>query len=432
MDQALEKFREGTVGYFAPLTPPPGADDWEKGHLQLREDGEAHVVTLDERATRRLGEHPPTASSLVGITEHGGVLLLDLPGRGATTSLGGVRASVYRYRAGTMVMGIDPASIVSPRLRRAEVFFYGLGSWAGISGSTTNRTVDDAGRLQSWSATLSSAQAVDAETSKSRVLQLSATWRVDGPEDRRVLHTPLKLGVWTRRPRDVRSILGPIAHIQELASFAFGGFVAARGGRAVPHASSDDPGDLWDRRLMRVPDFVKEPKSQTEFPLFSLTGLGGLPALSRWVRLSEEHWRAVGPVVARFRVGSGAAETRLLDACAGIEYWVAFHRRQRVAWARERLWPLAIARRVSSAFANWVGDTRVWADAVWTTYNELKHQPGAQLDPWRTHLLAESARLLLGATLVDRAAGSRKASEQIFRSHRVYNLGADVRGELGT
>ena len=434
MSQGLGPLRQGVIGYFNSLDPgrTSDLDKWERGHLQLKEDGYAHVVTLDERSVPSF-ESGHAGRELLGVTENGGVLLLDIPGRGFSTSFGGAKASVFRYRAGTMLVGVNPDRVRSPRLHGAAIDFYGLGAWAGISGSTTSFERDDQGRLQSWSATLRSADELESRTSLSRMLTLSSYWRVDGPEDRRTLHTPLRIGIHARRPRSARLMLEPLGHIQQLASFAFGGFLPAETGCAwIDSAGGEALADLWDRRLMKPPDLVDGAKSSAELPLFSLSSLGGLPVLARWIKLNESHWRAAAPVMARFRVGAGMAETRLLDICAGIEYWVAFHRHGRAVWARERLWPLAVARRVSAEFAAWVGDIRTWADALWEAYNALKHNPGALLDPWRVYLLAESARFLLGAALVDRAAGSRSASSQIFKSHRIRALGVDLRSELNT
>jgi hypothetical protein len=61
----------------------------------------------------------------------------------------------------------------------------------------------------------------------------------------------------------------------------------------------------------------------------------GVNGIKRWLSLSDEHYRAVGPLTARHRISRHSpAESRLLDLCTGIEYWVNFHANKKRAWQK--------------------------------------------------------------------------------------------------
>ncbi|MGC4944367.1 hypothetical protein [Kribbella sp. DT2] len=434
----MDKFRDGCIGTFVPIGDASGvAGDWENGHIQLRADGNVHVVTLDENSPRMGPDLRSDESGIAGFTEHGGILLPNVSARGSTSNFGGTKVSVLRYQGPSMVAGIDPEDLRSNRFTSAEAHFFGLDRWTGVSGITSNvaRKVSD-GTAESVTLELKSAPEQRANLG-SRVLYMSTHWEVGGSKDRPIVHAPLVVGVSVKRRRELHELTGPLVRIQQLISLAYGGFVTAAMGRVMPNLGSEQKMvPLWDKHLMWKADSMREPKSMTEVPLFSLATLGGLQTLSRWVRLGEAYGRAAGPVVAPFWSGTAAVESRLLEACVGIEYWIAINKVKKAGWAKHKdatkCRPLTLAKRVSSRFDEWVGDSEKWGVAVWEAYNLVKHDPTKQLDQMRGHVLAESARYLLFAALLDRVAGSKSGSWQIFDSHRLYNLGRAVRRELGT
>ncbi|MEU7767903.1 hypothetical protein AB0B25_22655 [Nocardia sp. NPDC049190] len=78
---------------------------------------------------------------------------------------------------------------------------------------------------------------------------------------------------------------------------------------------------------MMVPKAVETPPSMNEYPTFLLADIGGLAGVKRWLELRNVHKRAAGPIVNRYRFGSTAAESQLLDIASAIEYWTAANRR---------------------------------------------------------------------------------------------------------
>ncbi|MDP9458771.1 MAG: hypothetical protein M3Q22_00500 [Actinomycetota bacterium] len=119
-------------------------------------------------------------------------------------------------------------------------------------------------------------------------------------------------------------------------------------------------------------------------------------------------------------------ETRLLELAAGIEYWVALHRRT-TKWAAKRSdiesHAHGLALHIGKPFRDWVGDPAEWARRFWDTYNVLKHRPNETYDAYETSLLAESGAVLLQCALLNRAGGSRRPAQVICQSHRYYEVG---------
>lgn len=194
-------------------------------------------------------------------------------------------------------------------------------------------------------------------------------------------------------------------------------------------AGTERDAKLWERNLMRDTD---EPgRRHLDFPLFTLADIGGVRGLARWTRLAREHWRATGPVVRPYRYGAPLIEEQLLSVCAGIEYWVAVHRRQGRKWAAEKFYPRALASHVGRSFSQWIGDVQVWTNALWDTYLDLKHLRPTAVDAERVLVLGTSARWLLAAGILDRAAGTKAPSRSIFDSEHLRHDRDVVRRTLG-
>ena len=82
-----------------------------------------------------------------------------------------------------------------------------------------------------------------------------------------------------------------------------------------------------------------------------------------------------------------------------------------------------LSAHVGSAFAEWIGDPEAWSTELWDTYNRIKHAVTFEQDDWWLQDLAESARLLLTAALLNQVAVSKEPSRQIFGTgHRIWQL----------
>lgn len=286
------------------------------------------------------------------------------------------------------------------------------------------------GRLRSWSVRLAGGKPLSQKLPGGRTLLMSATWRVDRPGDKLLISAPVSIGCESRTPTDVWELLRPLLHVQDLLGFAFDGFVAAEGGRARPHLRQAEADDrrrsptFWNGALMVRHPAARAASTMAEVPLFDLPTIEGLGGLGRWISLSDKHPRATGPVVFPSRYGPPSAYVAIMEIAAAIEYWVKASRP--AAWASGKRFAQAVASRCS-AFGEWVGDPDTWARAFWRQYNLLKHEPTYILDPVDLGDLAESARYLLAAVLLDRAARTKAPSRAIFKHRRLRGLGERLR-----
>jgi hypothetical protein len=434
IDQVLQS---GTRGHFWPSSPNMTAPEGEpeRGYARI-EDGWVAVDVLEAGdslgdAFQRYGEPPP--GGLVGIMPEDSALFLELRIPQRTARFGGYpRVSSKRYHARTAIGGLPVDRLRSPRLLSLEARFHGLARWARMTALQERHDLED-GLVRAWTGTLKGLDDVTANLTSSCILRVStADWRVGGPNDRRLLSAPLTIGCESNEPSNVWTLLQPILRTQDLFGFAFDGFVAAEGGSARADVEEDESErgapkpTFWNGALMVPHPGVRPPESMNKTPLFDLDTVGHVRGLVRWVRLAQSHPRAVNPVVSIHRLGSTALHTRLMEIASGIEYWVKVHR-PGARWASRSLYAQALANKVGKAFSDWVGDPDLWQSAFWSTYNLLKHEPTADPDPEELFALAESARYLLGAALLDRVAGSKAPSRLIFKSWRLHDLGVHLR-----
>lgn len=177
----------------------------------------------------------------------------------------------------------------------------------------------------------------------------------------------------------------------------------------------------------------------TEVPLFYLGHIGGVRGLRNWIRLDRDHARATGPITNAYRYGSTGVEVHLIEIATGMEYWTKVHRERGRAWAEprritRRTWeplPMAIARHVGPAFAEFVGDLDQWSQRFWDTYNSLKHAPNYEYDLAELQLLSDTGELLLLGALLNKVAGNKVPMKVLCNSHRTHTLGYNTRKLLG-
>jgi hypothetical protein len=135
MADNVKLVHDGTIGFFWPgasrarsLRRAP-----ERGYVRRGDDGMLHLAVLDESNLWHTEVDPHLPSLITGMTEAGGIVLLDIAGAGRTTRFGGSAASAKRYRARTLVAGVDVDRIRSGRVGSMSAHFFGISSWFGLT-----------------------------------------------------------------------------------------------------------------------------------------------------------------------------------------------------------------------------------------------------------------------------------------------------------
>jgi hypothetical protein len=210
------------------------------------------------------------------------------------------------------------------------------------------------------------------------------------------------IGTVSKTPRTWQQHLVPLIAVQDLINLAYRGFVPAEHATVeFKYREDDQPRKtprMWNSRLMTVPPGVSRPNSMTEFPLFHLQNIGGVQGVRNWIRLDHEYPRATGPITNVYCYGASGVEVRLIEIALGLEYWTKVHNELRThvgeaAKANEENLeplPMSVGRHVGSAFADFVGDLYKWSDLFWNTYNNLKHAPNFEYDPYEVQTLGDT------------------------------------------
>lgn len=296
----------------------------------------------------------------------------------------------------------------------------------------------DDGRPNKFTASTVDHEPLEIDIRRGLKLTLDTTWSVQGPDDKRVLSTPLVVGTISDRPRSWRQHLPALIAVQDLINLAYEGFVPAEHGTVEFKCREDNQPrstpQMWNSRLMTLPPGRTRP-AMTQIPMFSLDTIGGARGVRNWIRLDHAYPRATGPITNEHRFGASGVETRLIEVALGLEYWTKVNQQLGRAWAKPRKrtkksyepLPMAIGRHVGPAFTKFVGDLDKWADRFWDTYNSLKHAPNFEYDIGEVELLGESGALLLLGALLNRAANNRTPMSVICDSHRTHMIGYNVR-----
>ncbi|MEU5675384.1 hypothetical protein ABZ749_34855 [Micromonospora sp. NPDC047753] len=335
----MERVRAGSVGYFSPLgTLPHDPTTDRPGHIRwVEEEGLFRIDTLlENRNEVRATESSPVPHTLVGRTSSSGIVATGVLRRNVSHNTARHRVSTATYRATTLMHGLDPGSLTKPGVTEVSIRIPGITNWAGISALTESHTSTDDGRALSYSIEVQAPEDIVLTLNGGRSLAVSAHWESTGPDDRRLIFAPIELSCRSKRPKEYYDLREPLLRIQELVSLAYEGMTIAEGGTVdlVTGHSSSHRAELWDSPLMWRRPGIVSPRSMTEFPLFSLRHLGEAAGLRRWVRIWNTYGQAVRPLVDTLRIGKPSAPVRLMDIAAGIEHWVARHRRT-TQWAQD-------------------------------------------------------------------------------------------------
>lgn len=186
---------------------------------------------------------------------------------------------------------------------------------------------------------------------------------------------------------------------------------------------------------MEVLAAVKRAGPSTSFPEVRYETLGGVDAFARWYDIAGAHPRAVIPLTSRHRVARSAAiQSKLLDICAAIGYWVDFHAGQKHGWAaktsKKDTEAGILALRVGQHFESFVGDAAKWSRLLWDRYDELRHDPAIQHDSRELGLVVESARILLTAALLNDVSGDDAPSRSLCAATNNHVIGYEIREDL--
>ncbi len=427
---------DGTTAFGWPYNGAGAIDldqDPMRGYVRCHKEGHIEFEVLDEDPALRgpLLFEPEAPAMLALSTPHGTGLLLDVnPQVGAAIRIGDGRASVLRYRADSMVSGIDIGEISGGHLASAALRFHGLGDWAGMNSVTTHIQRDGENRVNS--ATLDLRQSNPEVAKRSLPSNLSLTvqgfWNLSDPGRPPItVNTGVDIEVSAARPRSFGQFLEPLLDCQDLLNLLRGGFVQAEPANVRWKGAGGGSPLLWTRRAMHIPKAALLPKDRLPLHV-SLADLGGAAGIARWSNLRRQHPVVVDTVTAPYRSGPDTVETAIIRMGAAIELWVAFHSGKKVAWAKAgKGYAEALARRVGDPFEKWVGSSEKWAAEFRRYYNGSKHHTPMAKDPATLRALAVTGRWLLVCALLDRVAGTKVPSRTILGSPRLSYAGATMR-----
>ena len=392
------------------------------------DDSRLHLTALDPdplaSLERGFGQITTPPECLLGSTEVGGVVLFNLSSTGWTFASGLSKESVLRFGIGDAAIGLDIEHFRDLRIRGASVVFPDALRWANESTITSKSHRDAKGRLTAVDLKIKASNAPSSgPLSKSRTLTLSGDWQVLEEGSSVTVSSGLDVNVAAKRARNPEELLKPLRDIQLLLAVALQRPVMATRG-AISLNGLNDSSQLWDYQLFERTAHRAPAKGGVDWPCFGLADLNGISGLRRWVDLCEAHPRAVGHLRG-YTHGFGTLESELRTIAAGIEYWVALHRRRKAPWAlkkgsnkqKEYMLPLRLAWKAGKPFADLVdGGVEQWAKQFWDSYNALKHDPGRQLNGSDLAFHTAVGLFLFETTLLNHCAGSQ-APARAFLSH---------------
>ncbi|MFI2666768.1 hypothetical protein [Micromonospora carbonacea] len=425
-DEKVAAVLGGSIGWFWPadIKPRDISEDPERGYLRLLPTNLVELTSLDENPFEDRNSSALRRPRLItGATENGGVLILNITGRGTKTTIGGSTASVRSYRAQSVLVGLAIDRVRSEKLTSISAHFFGLSSWLGVSAVSEKRHISERSRIKAFEVRVESPPEQVVKIGGGREVAISAYWNATGSEDRRTIFAPGQIECRSARPKTLRELREPILRIQDLMSWCFDGFIRSESGLAEPDLSEEPDAfpKLWDKHLMTVPGAVAEARNK-DFPILRLSDIGGIRALGRWLNLCDKHLRAVRPLIEPFRQGKASPPLRMLEVASAMEYWVATHKRT-TQWAKVKCrlpkhngcgYAWTLANHVGGTFSQWVGDRDAWAHSFWETYNKLKHEPGYVVDEYKLNVLADTGALLLAADVLSRVAGNKAPARSLF------------------
>ena len=441
MDDAINSTLAGTIGYVWPFFGDPDRQDRDyAAHLE-RENDRLKLAILAPQpigfGRGSLDEIKRIPEAVLAVTEVGSTLVFDISHTGGAMHIGGTKASSLDFYARAIAVGFPAEDLQSQRMYEMTAYFPGLEHWCNITGSTSDTRHDQYNRPTEIVLTIKAAAEQVCELSESHRIKVSTHFEVTGPADNRQVYTPLSISSVSDEPIPWWEHQRVLTRIQDLISLCWDGLALADGGYVRldlhdPHPTAN--AKLWCERLMVLPPAVKQAGPSITFPEVHLETLGGTDALGRWCSIEANHSRAVTPLVSRHRVARlGTMESKLLDICSGIGYWVDYHKHQRQEWTKLHKHESkagALARRVGHHFEDFVGDSAKWSRLLWDRYDELRHDPTTQHDTKELFLLVSSARVLLTSALLNEVSGDDAPTAALCSAHQNHMIGYEVREDI--
>jgi len=406
-----------------------------RGWLRLADDGLLEFETLVDDPWS-VGVGPPEAPrSLFLSTRHGALLLPDIEPRvGWNHNMIGSKASVNTYRAPHMIFGLGAEDVATNRSTRLAVRFLGMGPWAGLDMSQTETEHTEEGLVSSAKLTLKSGspQRLEGKLPGSLTLGLEGDWVLGSEtEGQRVVITALRIVVEAKRPRPVIDLAVVLRDVQDLLGLLRGGLTLATPANLRSGEFGMAPSMFWSPALMRQDSRALMALDGADLRL-SLDELGGLPGLARWCHLAAEHRDVTYALTSHYRDGPSTVDVSLLRLGVAIEFWVGRHKGR--LWAKKRRghaggWEFShsLAYHLGPVFAAFVGDVDKWASQFWSAYLDAKHPRGRSTGDELQWALARTGRHALTATLLNKAAGSRKAGNAWLSDWRHQQVGVHYR-----
>lgn len=439
MADRLLRVLSGAMGAFAEVAESQprfvlAEDKLTEGYLKLS-DGQLRLRLMPDDPTAGFWsgfEEANRAQTFVGATEHGPVLISEARLDQWTRSFGGSTVPVDEMRCSSLVAGMDVEQLTTSRVRAVRAVFMGEAParWAGVLDYAATPRLNRSKTVVGFDIRVRKGKQLRVSLPGGLEISLGQHWRAV-PEIQSGLGLEFGLRVELRAaaPRPIGELVPLLFTIQDLLGLAFAGYVrASRASAWIPRADRRKQFlDMWQFGLMPDPgDIAVGQGEMGKRPMFALSDLGGPDGLRRWIKLYESHPRVMQAMRNSIRFVAPAPEAGLLDVAAVIEHWVNAHKgRQWISAGKGKAEPLAL--RAGVPFRDWVGHPSAWASDFWRHYNGIKHNPSFVWSGGHVADLGEAGRLLLLAALLDRVAGSRAPSKELFRSHHNLKLGRALR-----
>jgi hypothetical protein len=269
MADPVRETMAGALGYFwTDLNDVFKLDRASHGYVRLVDDELFHVGTLRTlEFVREIGRNQdrlPRPVAMYGMTESTRAIFFDMAGVSRSNVLG-QQASTQTVRTRGVVVNVPFAVLENPDFKEVKVWIPEVTLWSGLQGASETVEFYDDERQKGYTASTVHVEPLEIQIRRGLKLTLGTTWSVEGPDDRRVLSTPLVFGTTSATPRTWQQHVVPLIAVQDLINLAYEGFVAAGHG-TVQFQCKDDgqprqTPQMWNSRLMAVSRGVSRPKS---------------------------------------------------------------------------------------------------------------------------------------------------------------------------
>lgn len=266
-----------------------------------------------------------------------------------------------------------------------------LAYWVERSGISETRDVD----FKERTLTLRSIEPEQFQGINETIMTLGHSWGVSGDSiTERRLTQDFRVEIEAPTLVPLKVLLSHASALQDLVSIGTGKKAAFKSIRLLRPDVESSSGDTPP--LHRIDLFAhwqvknsSKPKRLTSHTMpFSLTQLGGVEGISRWLNAVAEHSPALSRVMTT-RYGSTYVGDLFLNCAAALEGYDRDRHGDDIYYI-ERL--KRCVAHAGDPFAYLVGDTDAWALAVKNRRNDLAHHnPGVEAAPTEQRLLGSSA-----------------------------------------